>query len=64
MKLNEGDLVYYKPFHIEIKKEKGIIKKVHKNSYQFRTVCYEILILSSGLIKMAKEEELEEREHE
>jgi len=63
MKFNEGDLVYYRPLHIETERESGIVKKVHKNYYQFRNIRYEILILSSGIIKLALEEELEVRKY-
>jgi len=63
MKFNEGDLIYYKPLHIETKREEGIVKKVYGNPYQFKSTMYEILILSSGVIKLAKIEELEVRKY-
>ena len=63
MKFNEGDLVYYKPLHIEMERKEGIVKKVHENPYQFKSTMYEILILSSGITKLAKIEELEVREY-
>jgi len=63
MKFNEGDLIYYKPLHIETEKEEGIVREIHKNSYQFKNVMYEILIISSGIIKLVREEELEVRKY-